>query len=141
MRMTALRFLTCFTLIGILAIPSTVFADGHGFYRGGGHMVVVPRYSAYYPYWSYGWGWGWEPYWGYSPYYVATTGKIKIKDPNKSDEVFINGSYTGTVEKMKNISLNPGSYTIMVQRQGKELFNRSVYIIVGRTLEITIEGG
>jgi hypothetical protein len=145
MRTTALRFLRCFVLVGILAIPPIVFADGHGYYRGGGHVVVVPRYHAYYPYWGYGWGygwrWGWGPYWGYSPYYVETMGRIKIKDPNKSDEVFINSSYTGTVGKMKNISLNPGSYTIMIRRQGKELFNQSVYVVVGKTAEIIIEGG
>jgi hypothetical protein len=140
MRMTALRLLMGIALVGILAIPSTVFAEGHGFYRGGGRVVVVPRYSAYYPYWGNGWGWG--PYWGgYGPYYVETTGKIKIKDSKKSDEVYINGSYAGTVDRMKNISLNPGSYTLMVRRQGKELFNQSVYVVVGKTVEITIEGG
>jgi len=140
MRITALRLLTKFALVGLLMLPSAVSAEAREHFRGGGRVAVVPSYSLYYPYWGWGWGWGWGPYWDYGPYYYESTGKIKIKDYNKFDEVYINGAYAGTVDKLKSIKLNPGRYTVEIKQQGKDILNRSVYVIAGQTVQIDVKG-
>jgi len=140
MRNTALRFLTKFALVSLLMLPFVVSAEAHGHFGGGGRAIIVPHYSYYHPYWGYG-GWGWaNPYWGYGPYYYEDKGTIKIKDHDKSDQVYINGAFAGIAEKMKNIKLDPGQYTIQIRRQGNELLNRSVYVIAGKTVEIDVGG-
>jgi hypothetical protein len=138
MRTNALRFLTKLFLGFLLVLPFAASAETHEHYRGGGQVVIIPRYSYAYPYW--GWGWG-GPFWDDGPYYYENTGWIKIKDPNKSDEVLVNGAYAGTVAKMKTMKLSPGNYTIQIRREGKELLNRSIYVVVGKTVEINLDGG
>jgi hypothetical protein len=145
MRKNALKLLTKLVLIALLTLPFAAFAEARGgHFHGGYRGVIIPRYSYIYPYdgWGWGWGWGWGPYWDYGPYYYhETMGKIKIKDHNKYDKVYINGAYSGRVEKMKDIKLDPGRYTVEIQRDGKQIMNQSVYIVAGKTVEIDVNGG
>jgi hypothetical protein len=146
MRTPALRFLTKLALAGLLILPLAISAEANERHGGSrGRVVIVPGYSYYYPYYGYpAWGWGgyWgNPYWNYAPYYEETKGKIKIKDFDKSDQVYIDGAYAGTAGKMKTIKLDPGRYTIQVRRQGTEILNRNVYVVAGKTVEIDFNGG
>jgi hypothetical protein len=138
MRTNALRFLTIIFLSCLLVLPLSAFAETHEHFRGGGHVVIVPSYSYAYPYW--GWGWA-NPFWDGGPYYYETAGWVKIKDNNKTDEVLVNGAYAGTVAKMKTMKLSPGNYTIQILREGKDLFNRRIYVVVGKTVEINLDKG
>ena len=138
MRTTALRFLTTLFLGCLLVLPLAASAETHGRFRGGGQVVIVPRYSYAYPYW--GWGWG-GFFWNDGPYYYENTGWIKIKDHNKSDEVLVNGAYAGTVAKVKMMKLSPGNYSIQIRREGNDLFKRSIYVVVGKTVEINLDRG
>ena len=128
-----------FSLAFLLLLPAVVSANGRGHF-GGFHTVVVPGY------WGYGWGWGYpywgDPYWGYGPYYPADTrGQIKIKDADKNDQVYINGAFAGTVEKMRSIKLNPGTYDIRIDRDGRKLVDRNVYVVSGKEVEIHVNNG
>src|SRR5512133_2597788 len=74
--------------------------EGHEGYRGRA-VIVQPSWG-----WGSGWGWrpgwGWEPGWGWRSYWggyyppnyysIDDRGKIKISDPNKSDQVYIDGA-------------------------------------------------
>jgi hypothetical protein len=145
MRTHALRILAKLALVGLLILPLAISAGARERHEGRGRGIIVPRYSYYYPYYRYpGWGWGaylGNPYWDYAPYYQETKGKIKIKDFDKSDQVYIDGAYAGTAGKMKTVKLDPGRYTIQVRRQGTEILNRNVYVIAGKTVEIDFNGG
>jgi hypothetical protein len=140
MQNTALRLLTKCALIGFLAVAFPASAAARGFHRGG-HRVIVPHYSYIYPDWGWGWGWWGYPSWGYSPYYYEGTGRVKIHDHNKYDQVYINGAYAGRVEKLKNIKLEPGHYTIEIRQQGKVLVNQSIYVVADKTVDIDVAGG
>lgn len=141
MRNKALQFIPAFLLVCLLAVPETASARdrGHsgGFY-GNNRPVVVHSYPYY---WGSGWGAWNDPFWGgYYPYYYDNRGKVKIKDGNKYDQVYVNGAYAGTVEKMKNLRLDPGRYNIEVRNQGKPLVAQDVYVVTGKTVEIHVNG-
>ena len=137
MRKKALRAMTAFSLALMLMVPVIASAQmrAHHFASGGVGTVVVPGYP-----WGYGWGWG-DPFWSYGPYYpIDNRGKIKIKDADKYDQVYVNGSFAGTVDKLKNMRMDPGNYDIQINRQGRDLVNRRVYVLSGKTVEINVNG-
>jgi hypothetical protein len=139
----ALHHLIKLVLLGSLLFPFALSSEARERFGGRGRAVIVPGYSYYYPYraWGWGMGWGWgNPYGDYQPYYQDAKGKIKLRDYVKSDQVYIDGAYAGTADKMKTIKLDPGRYTIEIRRQGTELINRSVYVVAGKTVEIDING-
>jgi hypothetical protein len=141
MRIKAIRVLTRFSLICLLMLPFAASAEARGHFGRRGGTVIVPGYSLYYPYWGLGWGWGWGgPFWDYGPYYypAENTGKIKIKDHDKSDQVYINGAYAGTVDNLKDFRLDPGSYSVQIRDNGKVLLNRDIYVVTGKTVEIDV---
>jgi len=142
MRYKALRAITLSFLICLFAFPVAASAQAHFSAFAANHAVVVR-----YPYrgwggWGWGWGgWGWDyPYWGgFGPYYLTNyRGEIKIKDANKYDHVYLNGAYAGTVDKLKNMWLDPGRYKIEVRERGKDIVNREVYIVAGKKVDIYV---
>ena len=133
----ALRTAAILSLSLMLMLPVAASAQvrEHHF-AGGVHTVVVQAY----PYWGYGWGWG-DPFWSYGPYYpIDTRGKVKIKGADKLDEVYVNGAYAGTVDKLKSMRLDPGHYDIQIRRGGRLLVQRKVYVVSGKTVHIGVNG-
>ena len=101
---------------------------GAAFARGG--VVVVG------PVGPYGWyGPYYGPY-GYGAYPVANAGEIKLDTDVKDAEVLINGSYAGTVRKLKTMTMRPGNYDISVRAPGRETFEQKVYVVAGKTLKL-----
>ncbi len=96
---------------------------------------------------GYGYGYGfYRPYWGpgyYAPY--DNSGEVKIDSKGKSSEVlketdvFVNGSYAGTVKDNKTMHFRPGSYNIEIRHGGQKLFAEKVYVAAGKTLHINPE--
>jgi hypothetical protein len=102
-------------------LPAAAFARG---------VVVVG------PVGPYGWyGPYYGPY-GYGPYPVANAGEVKFDTDIKDAEVLINGSYAGTVRKLKTMTMRPGSYDISVRAPGRETFEQKVYVVAGKTLKL-----
>jgi len=103
-------------------LPAAAFARGA--------VVVVG------PVGPYGWyGPYYGPY-GYGPYPVANAGEIKLDTDVKDAEVLINGSYAGTVRKLKTMTMRPGNYDISVRAPGRETFEQKVYVVAGKTLKL-----
>jgi hypothetical protein len=95
--------------------------------------VIVPRA------W-YGFGW-YDPFWGpypYRPYVYSepTTGKVKLDTKDKSAEVYVDGSYAGTVKELKSLRLRGGSYTIEVRGPGDRNYAEKVYVVPGKTIHL-----
>jgi hypothetical protein len=77
------------------------------------------------------------PYGGpgyYAPY--SNAGTLKIDSKTKDAEVFVNGSYAGTVKDNKTMHLRQGNYTIEIRHAGETTFSESVYVTAGKTLHI-----
>ncbi len=90
---------------------------------------------------SFGWGW-YDPFWGPYPYgyygydSASGTGGVKFDTKVKEAEVFIDGSYAGTVGKLKTMYLRPGSYNIEVRAPGRTQFDQKIYVVAGKTLRL-----
>jgi hypothetical protein len=76
-------------------------------------------------------------YWG-PGYYVPydNSGAVKIDSNVKTAEVFVNGSYAGTVKDNKTMHFRQGNYTIEIREAGKTMFSENVYVTAGKTLHI-----
>ena len=92
-----------------------------------------------------GWGWGWGPgwyypYWGaypYGYYYGPPSGNVEIKSANKTDTVYVDGGYVGTVAETHKIPLRPGEHNIAVQApNGQQLYNQRVDVLNHKTTKI-----
>jgi hypothetical protein len=118
-----------------------------------GGLTVAAGYAygpAFYPYYAFA-PYGLFPYyaypfWGaygaYSYYpldmaYGADKGELQLKADAKDAELYIDGAYAGTVRRLKNIWLDPGAYNLSVSAAGRETFKRRVYVLTGKTLDIS----
>jgi hypothetical protein len=109
----------------------------------------------YYPYGPYGfypgdWVYGslWYPMWGPYPYYSADyfnyqsgRGELKLSADPKLAEVYIDGAYAGTADRLKSIWLDPGAYDLTVSAADRESFHQRVYVLSGKSLKITAKLG
>jgi hypothetical protein len=99
-----------------------------------------------YPYWS-GWGPYYSPFWDfYSPWMYPGfyngfaqgpgMGEVKLKAESASAEVFLDGAYAGTADRLKSMWLEPGAYTLEVKADGRTAFSRRIYVLSGKSLRI-----
>lgn len=116
---------------------------------------TVPMSAGYisgplwYPYSPYGYysyyGAVFDPFWTpFSSYYYPASfaygvdkGQIELKANPKDAAVYIDGAYAGTVQRLKNIWLEPGAYDLSIRANGREPFQQRVYVLTGKTLNIS----
>ncbi len=65
-------------------------------------------------------------------------GTIKFKDAAKSDQVYLNGVYKGDVQNLSSLRLPPGSYHLVITDNGRDAFNRQVYLPTNKTLDLKV---
>jgi hypothetical protein len=123
--------------------------------RIGGISVNAGYYNGpmWYPYYGYGGGFypGWSRYYMYDPFwyspwlhpglytgfgYQPNMGEVKLNSPNKEAAVYIDGAYAGPAEKLKSLWLEPGAYNLEVRDAGGQRYERRVYVLSGKTLQI-----
>ena len=118
--------------------------------RLGGGALTAGYVSGpmWYPYAAYGYypyyGAAFNPFWApLSPYYYPASfsygddkGQIELKADPKNAWVYIDGAYAGTVQRLKNIWLDPGAYDLSIRADGREPFQQRVYVLTGKTLNI-----
>ena len=75
------------------------------------------------------------PYGFSAPYNNA--GTVKIDSKTTDAEVFVNGSYAGTVKDNKTMHLSQGNYNIEIRHAGQTTFSEGVYVTAGKTLHIS----
>jgi len=114
------------------ALPVNATGHGYGFGFGRGIVRAYPAYG-----WGWG-GWGWGgPFWGgYWPYDWNNTGTVKFESVANTDEIYINGSYAGLVKNLRSIHLSPGTYRVTVKDNGKQILDREVYVMRGKTIKL-----
>jgi hypothetical protein len=86
----------------------------------------------------------WYPVWGPYPYYGPGSfaynngrGEVRLTADPKVAEVYIDGGYAGTADKLKSLWLDPGAYDLTVSAAGRESFHQRVYVLSGKSLKIT----
>ena len=128
-----------FLMACLLAFPVEASAQRHGHHGTRGHGAVI--YS--YPY-AYDWDWwGWNGFWGpfYNEpygYYPPAEGTVKLEQVDKDDQVYVNGSLAGDAGHLKKMHLPPGSYTVEVKHDGRDIVNQHIYVTDGKTVKLTV---
>jgi hypothetical protein len=103
------------------------------FGRGPAMVAVGPGFGPYGWYASY-----YGPY-PYGPYLVANVGQVKLDTHVKEADVFIDGSYAGTLRDLKSMMMRPGNYDISVRAPRREVFEQKIYVVAGKTLKLRPE--
>jgi len=90
---------------------------------------------------GYGWygpGWGWWGPYAYYPYYsyAPNAGEVKIDTKAKDAEIYIDGSYAGTVKDLKTMYLRPGEYNFEVRYRGEPALQERIYVVAGKTIKL-----
>jgi hypothetical protein len=75
----------------------------------------------------------------YGPYLVANVGQVKLDTHVKEADVFIDGSYAGTLRDLKSMMMRPGNYDISVRAPRREVFEQKIYVVAGKTLKLRPE--
>ena len=110
-----------------------------------------PIYPYGYPYGAYGYypgdwygGSVWSPLLSPYPYYGPNSfaynngrGELRLSADPKVADVYIDGGYAGTADKLKTLWLDPGAYDLTVSLAGRESFHQRVYVLSGKSLKIT----
>jgi hypothetical protein len=85
----------------------------------------------------------WYPVWSPYPYYGPGSfaynngrGEVRLTADPKVAEVYIDGGYAGTADKLKSLWLDPGAYDLTVSAVGRETFHQRVYVLSGKSLKI-----
>lgn len=128
----------------VLTLCSGVIADAKPRVRLGG-ISVGASYgytSGYYPY--FGFPYFYDPlffgfvhpgfYSGFA--YGPNMGEVRLRTPDKTGAVFLDGAYAGEVSKLKHMWLEPGSYNVEIRSGGHPQFERRIYVLSGKTLDL-----
>jgi hypothetical protein len=102
------------------------------FARGRVAVFVGPGFA---PYGWYGYGW-YGPYGMYPPFGVPNAGEVKLDTKIKDAEVFINGSYAGTVGQLKTMTMRAGDYKLEIRAPGRTPFQQQIYVVAGKTMKL-----
>jgi hypothetical protein len=124
-------------LLAVVSLPSfagvrfggIAVGVGVGYYNG-------PWYPAF-DGWYSPWGFGYPYYWP-SIYHdpAEDRGAIKLKNVDKSSEIYINQAFAGTFGKLKTFYLDPGAYDLEVRAAGHEAQQKRIYVLSGKTIEL-----
>ncbi len=118
-----------------------------GGFSVGGHWTSSPYWYPYYFPYAYAASYGWSPYWwgAYPAFYQtaywmdasANSGKVKIECPRDDAELLIDGAYAGLLKDLKSISLAPGAYKLEIRLPDKKPYEKRIYVLTGKTVNIT----
>jgi hypothetical protein len=86
--------------------------------------------------------WGGYPYSGPGSFnYNSGRGEVRLTADPKVAEVYIDGAYAGTADRLKSMWLDPGAYDLTVSAKDRESFHQRVYVLSGKSLKITAKLG
>lgn len=68
--------------------------------------------------------------------YAEDKGEIKLTADPKTAEVYIDGAYAGTADRLKTMWLDSGAYDLSVSAKGRKGFHQRIYILSRRSLKI-----
>ena len=72
--------------------------------------------------------------------YAPALGEVRLRTPEKTGAVYLDGAYAGELSKLKHMWLEPGAYNIAVRNGDRAIFERRIYVLTGKTLELQPTG-
>jgi hypothetical protein len=121
---------------------------GAGYTHFSGPIYPYAYPYAYTPFGFYPGDWVAASYWypvsSLYPYYRPGAfgygdgrGEVRLTAEPKTAEVYIDGGYAGTAEKLKTLWLDPGAYDLTLSAEGHDPFHQRLYVLSGKSLRIT----
>jgi hypothetical protein len=120
---------------------------GYTHYSGAyGYPYVYPYFYPPFGYFPGEWVGAsyWYPLPNSYPFYGPGTfahtdgrGQVRLTADPKAAEVYIDGGYAGTADKLKSLWLDPGAYDLTLSAASHEDFHQRVYVLSGKSLKIT----
>jgi len=118
---------------------------GGSYTSGPGWYPWYPYYGGFYPgFWNR--AYLYDPFFYYSPYihpglysgfgYGPNLGEVKLNASDKEASVYLDGAYAGPAHKLKTLWLEPGAYNIELRDTSGQSFERRIYVLTGKTLEV-----
>src|SRR5579859_380473 len=118
---------------------------GAGYSRFSGPFFYNPFWYGFYPY-TFGYSpFFYDPFF-HSPFYAPGyfggfsygdgKGEVRLSGAPKTAEVFLDGAYAGTANKLKSMWLEPGVYDLSVSNSGAAAFHQRIYVLSGKSLKI-----
>ena len=68
--------------------------------------------------------------------YAPTLGEVRLRTTEKAGAVYLDGAYAGELSKLKRIWLEPGAYNLAVRDGDRAIFERRIYVLTGKTLDL-----
>lgn len=68
--------------------------------------------------------------------YAEGKGQVKLTADPKTAEVYIDGAYAGTADRLKTMWLDSGAYDLSLSATGRKAFQQRIYILSGKSLKI-----
>ena len=68
--------------------------------------------------------------------YAEDKGEVKLTADPKTAEVYIDGAYAGTADRLKTMWLDSGAYDLSLSAKGRKEFHQRIYILSRRSLKI-----
>jgi hypothetical protein len=102
---------------------------------------AIPTFAARGVYAGRGFGYGgvYGPYGWYGSYPLGmapNAGYVKFETPDKQAQVFINGSYAGTVKQLGTITILSGNYQVEVRDPKYKAFQEAIFVTPGKTIKL-----
>ena len=72
--------------------------------------------------------------------YGPNMGEVRLHSEDKSAAVYLDGAYAGEVSKLKHMWLEPGAYNLEVRSGGHAKFERRIYVLSGKKLDLPVAG-
>lgn len=68
--------------------------------------------------------------------YAGDKGEIRLSSSVKGAQVYIDGAYAGTTDKLKNFWLSPGAYDVSVSAAGRQTYKERIYVLSGKSVKL-----
>lgn len=79
------------------------------------------------------------PYYAGGFGYTPDRGEVKLRVNPKTAQVFVDGAYAGTVNRLNNIWLDSGAYNLSISAPGHEPYEQRIYVLSGKSLKINVQ--
>ena len=72
--------------------------------------------------------------------YAPNLGEVRLRTAEKIGAVYLDGAYAGELSKLKHMWLEPGAYNLAVRNGDRAIFERRIYVLTGKTLDLQPTG-
>jgi len=131
-----MRNIKIYGLLAGIFLLATLPVAAEGFRHG--RIIIAPVIRPYGWYGPFGHPSVYHGYGFYQPFGMdnRNVGEIKLEANVKHAEVYINGAFAGTADKLKSIRLKANAYNLELRAPGHASFHQKIFVVAGKTVRV-----